>query len=159
MRGAVDQPLRRIVVGIDAASDDAATLDWAADAATRHAAELVVVHGWHRGTGAAHSLRRDELARSDADSTVALAVRRCRERVRRDVEGEVIEGEAATVLATAAATADLLVVGSRGGSGYRTLVFGSVTLLIVEQASCPVAVNPPRFRWRVPDIVAAVSPS
>jgi nucleotide-binding universal stress UspA family protein len=66
----------------------------------------------------------------------------------------VIEGEPVTVLANAAATADLLVMGSRGRSGYRTLVFGSVTLLMVERAPCPVAVIPPRFRWRSPGLTA-----
>ena len=162
MRGAARQPLRRIVVGIDAAGDDDATLDWAADEAARHAAELVIVHGWQRETGAAHSIRNDELTRSDADTVVALAVRRCRERVRRDVKGDVIEGEPVTVLTASADTADLLVVGSRGRSGYRTLVFGSVTLQVIERAPCPVAVIPPRFPWRAvssPLAAAAGDPS
>jgi nucleotide-binding universal stress UspA family protein len=150
VRGTARQPLRRIVVGIDAAGDDDAQLDWAADEAARHAAELVIVHGWQRKTGAAHSIRSNQLARSDADSVVALAVRRCGERIRCHVTGEVMEGEPVTVLANAAATADLLVMGSRGRSGYRTLVFGSVTLLMVERAPCPVALIPPTFRWRLP---------
>jgi nucleotide-binding universal stress UspA family protein len=154
VRGLVRQPLRRIVVGIDVVGDDGAALDWAADEAERHGAELVVVHGWQRETAVRHSVRRDGLARSDADSAVALAVRRCGERVGRAVAGKVIEGEAVSALATSSAAADLLVVGSRGASGYRTLVFGSVTLLIVDRASCPVAVIPPRFRWREPKLVA-----
>ena len=90
-------------------------------------------------------------------AVVALAVRRCRERVRRDVKGEVIEGEPVAVLTAAAGTADLLVMGSRGRSGYRTLVFGSVTLLMVERAPCPVAVIPPRFPWRAPELAPGVS--
>jgi nucleotide-binding universal stress UspA family protein len=159
VRGAARQPLRRIVVGIGAAGDDDAALDWAADEAARHGAELTVAHGWQGQTGAAHSMRRSGLSRSAADSAVALAVRRCRERVGRDVAGEVIDSEAVAALATSSAAADLLVVGSRGGSGYRTLVFGSVTLLVVERAWCPVAVIPPRFRWRAPELVAGVSPS
>ena len=150
VRGTARQPLRRIVVGIEAAGDDDATLDWAADEAARHAAELVIVHGWQRETGARGSLRSDELTRSDAIGVVALAVRRCRERGRRDVKGEVIEGEPVAVLTAAAGTADLLVMGSRGRSGYRTLVFGSVTLQMVERSPCPVAVIPPRFPWRRP---------
>ncbi len=156
VRGTARQPLRRIVVGIEAAGDDDATLDWAADEAARHAAELVIVHGWQRETGAARSIRSDELTRSDADSVVAVAVRRLRERGRGDVNGEVIEGEPVAVLTAAAGTADLLVMGSRGRSGYRTLVFGSVTLLMVEGAPCPVAVIPPRFPWRAPALAPGV---
>jgi nucleotide-binding universal stress UspA family protein len=150
VRGTARQPLRRIVVGIDAGGDDDATLDWAADEAERHAAELVIVHGWQRETGAERSIRSDELTRSDADRVVALAVRHCRERGRREVKGDVIEGEPVAVLTASAGTADLLVIGSRGRSGYRTLVFGPVTLLMVERAPCPVAVIPRRFPRRAP---------
>jgi nucleotide-binding universal stress UspA family protein len=59
-----------------------------------------------------------------------------------------IEGDAATVLAAASRSADLIVVGSRGSSGFRTMLFGSVTLLLVECAACPVAVIPPQLRSR-----------
>ena len=148
VRGTTRQPLRRIVVGIDTVGDDGATLDWAADEAARHAAELVIVHGWQRGTGGGSSIRTDELTRSAADSVVAMAVGRCGQRIRRGVEGKIIEGEPAAVLTASAGSADLLVMGSRGRSGYRTLVFGSVTRRMVEQAPCPVAVIPPPFRWR-----------
>ena len=62
------------------------------------------------------------------------------------VRGELIEGEAAHVLSAAGRTADLIVVGARGRSGFTTMLFGSVAASIVELADCPVAVIPPRVR-------------
>ena len=96
--------------------------------------------------GPSASIRSNDLARSDARCVVDLAVRRCNQRSGRRARGELIEGDAATVLAAASRNADLIVVGSRGSSGFRTMLFGSVTLLLVECAVCPVAVIPPQLR-------------
>ena len=66
------------------------------------------------------------------------------------VRGEVIDGDAATVLAAASGTADLIVVGSRGGSGFRTMLFGSVTLFLAAHAAMPGGRDPaPRPLARV----------
>ena len=51
VRGDTRQPLQRIVVGIDNLSGAEAALDWAADEARLHIAELVVVHAWQRRDG------------------------------------------------------------------------------------------------------------
>jgi nucleotide-binding universal stress UspA family protein len=146
VRGDTHQPLRRIVVGVDSPSASAAVVEWAADESIHHNAELVVVHAWQRRGGHGASIRGNDLARSDAQCVVDLAVRRCNQRSGRRASGALIEGDAATVLAAASRNADLLVVGSRGGSGFRTMLFGSVTLRLVERAACPVAVIPPQLR-------------
>jgi nucleotide-binding universal stress UspA family protein len=138
--------MRRIVVGVDNLSRAEAAVDWAADEARLHSAALVVVHAWQRQGGPGASIRSNDLARSDARCVVDLAVRRCSQRSGRRASGELIEGDAATVLAAASRSADLIVVGSRGSSGFRTMLFGSVTLLLVECAACPVAVIPPQLR-------------
>jgi nucleotide-binding universal stress UspA family protein len=51
-----------------------------------------------------------------------------------------IEGHAATVLIAAADGADLLVVGSRGRGGVRSVLLGSVALHCLSHAPCPVLV-------------------
>jgi nucleotide-binding universal stress UspA family protein len=146
VRGEARQPLQRIVVGIDGLSGADAAVDWAADEARLHSAELVVVHAWQRRGGPGASIRSNDLARSDARCVIDLAVRRCNQRSGRRASGESIDGDPSTVLAAASRNADLIVVGSRGSSGFRTMLFGSVTLLLVECAGCPVAVIPPQLR-------------
>jgi nucleotide-binding universal stress UspA family protein len=40
--------------------------------------------------------------------------------------------------------ADLLVIGTHGHSGFRRLIFGSVTEKVLQEAACPVLIVPPR---------------
>ena len=91
-------------------------------------------------------MRGNDLARADAQCIVDLAVRQCEKRTSRAVSGEAIEGDATAVLTTASKDADLLAVGSRGRSGFKTMLFGSVALFVADRASCPVAVIHPRLR-------------
>jgi nucleotide-binding universal stress UspA family protein len=49
-----------------------------------------------------------------------------------------VEGRAGTVLVAATHQADLLVVGSRGLGGLRSLFLGSVSQQVAHQASCPI---------------------
>jgi len=77
---------------------------------------------------------------------VDMAVRSCKENTRQSGTGRLIEGDAADVLTAATADADLVVVGSRGPSGFKTVLFGSVALFTVEHAACPVAVLHPSVR-------------
>ena len=63
------------------------------------------------------------------------------------VRAEAVEGVDWDVLLDVAEGADLLVVGSRGRSGWSALLLGSVALHCVTAAPCPVAVvRPPRDR-------------
>jgi nucleotide-binding universal stress UspA family protein len=136
----------RIVVGVDSSNAASAALDWAIDEANRNGAELVVMHAWHRPAPADRSVRLGDLRRADAEGVVDVAVRYCQERTTRTVRGEAPVGDPATVLLTASEGADLVVVGSRGRSGFRTALFGSVALDLADDARCPVVVIHPRLR-------------
>jgi nucleotide-binding universal stress UspA family protein len=56
------------------------------------------------------------------------------------VRAETIEGVEWDVLTEVAEAADLLVVGSRGRTGWSSLLLGSVGLRCITYAPCPVAV-------------------
>jgi nucleotide-binding universal stress UspA family protein len=146
VRGASAPEVRRIVVGVDSSNAAAAALDWAAHAAVHHNAALTVVHAWQSPASDEGSLRLQVLRHADARCIADLAadlfepgpdhtIRRC-----------VAEGPAADVLLAASTRADLLVVGSRGRSGFRTMEFGSVAHAAVMGSHCPVAIVHPRLR-------------
>jgi nucleotide-binding universal stress UspA family protein len=56
------------------------------------------------------------------------------------IEGRLIEGDAAEVLAAESGGAELVVVGSHGRSGLKAALLGSVSRYVVERAECPVVV-------------------
>ena len=58
------------------------------------------------------------------------------------IECRVVEGDVATEILAAAATADLLVVGTHGRSGFERLVLGSVAERLLRQAPCPLLIVP-----------------
>jgi len=146
VRGRRRRHMRRIVVGIDGSNAAAAALDWAIAEAERHESELLLVHAWRRPRVAGPSLRATDLDRADAQCVLDLAIRHCEKRTTLSVSGELIEGEAAAVLTAATSHADLLAVGSRGRSGFKTLLFGSVASFVAGHAGCPVAVIHPHVR-------------
>ena len=59
-----------------------------------------------------------------------------------DVDAEVVEGPAASAILDMAETRapDLLVVGARGQSVWKSLVRGSVSQAVTQGAACPVLV-------------------
>ena len=56
---------------------------------------------------------------------------------------EVPHGTPASALLTAAAGAELLVVGSRGRGGFAGLLMGSVSLECAHHTPCPLVIVPP----------------
>jgi len=133
VRGRADAPIRRIVVGTDGSSAAAAALDWACDEANIHGAEIVVVHARERGIGL-------------AEGVLDLAVNQCRDRISANVRGVLVEGSPSSNLIHASLDADIVAIGSRGRSGFKTAVFGSVALSVAGSAHCPVAVTHPQLR-------------
>ena len=57
-----------------------------------------------------------------------------------DVEQKLVEGDPAEALEAEGREADLLVVGSRGRSGFAAALLGSVSKHVVDHSECPVVV-------------------
>ncbi len=66
------------------------------------------------------------------------------------VEQRIAEGSPGLVLVEASRDADLVVVGSRGRGGFRSLVLGSTSHQVVSHAHCPVVVVPARTEDQEP---------
>jgi nucleotide-binding universal stress UspA family protein len=142
-----DSAAGRVVVGVDGSARSVHGLRFADDAAGLRGAALQVVHAWtlpYLGfagrSGALSDAAVDEVA-VQASETLRDSMRRGSvDATRPDVEMWLVEGLPAPSLLQAAQNADLLVVGSRGHSGWKGLLLGSVSMLCVTQSPCPVAV-------------------
>lgn len=133
VRGDRVQSPREIAVAVDGSSAANAAIDWACREALFHGAAIRLVHARERGVPMA-----------DADSIVDAASKRCRDRNITSVCSEVVDGPAAVAIVEVSRRVDLVAIGSRGRSGFKTLLFGSVALSTIEEAGCPVAVTHPR---------------
>ena len=146
----------RVVVGVDGSPGSRAALVYAFAAAARRGADLAVVStysvqtvwigGWPLGVPAVATIR------DEAESRIVALVEEVRaDGAVRAVPGTadvpavvvVSGGPAAEVLVDASASADLVVVGSRGRGAVRSVVLGSVALHCVTHARCPVVVVHP----------------
>jgi nucleotide-binding universal stress UspA family protein len=138
----------RVVVGIDGSDTAKRALRWAVEEAATRKGQLEVVHAWHlpyvdgypysvplSSPGAfeeaAHAVVADALAGIDTTvlSEPVVTTVRC-------------VGPAQALL-DAAATASLVVVGSRGRGGFAGLLLGSVSHHVSHHATCPVVIVPP----------------
>jgi nucleotide-binding universal stress UspA family protein len=135
-----------VVVGIDGSPGADAALEFAVDEARLRSAELRVVCAWevppmsYAGGFVVPDLE-DGLERA-AHATVKEALRRVQSSSDLRVEPHVVRGQAAEVLLRAADDADLLVVGSRGRGGFRSLLLGSVSHQVAHHAHRPVTIVP-----------------
>jgi nucleotide-binding universal stress UspA family protein len=139
-----------VVVGFDGSPGSEAALRVALREAKARQARLLVVAAWHvpshyygsAATQAARAALADEL-RSALAARLEEAVATLREEAADvEIETRLLEGTAAGALTKEAASADLLVVGSRGLGGLRELLLGSVSHQCAQHAPCPVLIVP-----------------
>jgi nucleotide-binding universal stress UspA family protein len=133
-----------VLVGVDGSVGSAAALDWAAAHARAEHRPLAVVHaaghvvvtdfgldvvaGQEQLLALGHQLAQDAVARARA---VAPDV---------DAHAFVQLGDPREVLVALAASASVLVVGSRGRGAVASLLLGSVGVALTASAPCPVVV-------------------
>jgi nucleotide-binding universal stress UspA family protein len=139
-----------IVVGIDGSRNASRALEWAmAEAALRKAdLTVITVHSvppsyW---TGQPAALPGDDErvneARKSAEEAVSQAASALGESKPASITVTAVDGFPAETLINASENSDLLVVGSRGGGGFGSLVMGSISSQVVHHAKCPVVVVP-----------------
>lgn len=138
-----DEPLNHVLVGIDGSPNSTAALRWAVDNVAP-GGQITALGSW---TPAPWSMEMVPTLPEMGEET-----RRSIQRVVNRVVGETSEdvsirietktGDARRVLRTAAADADLLVVGARGSRGVPYLLLGSVTTSLIHHPTVPTVVVP-----------------
>jgi nucleotide-binding universal stress UspA family protein len=129
----------RVVVGVGEFERSLTALDWAIDEADILGGELTVVHTWSYPYGTEAAMARDFI-RVDAATEMDRSVEHALMRGGGNVEGRLAEADAADELVDAAEDADILVVGTRGRGGLRSILFGSVSNEVICRAPCPIVV-------------------
>jgi nucleotide-binding universal stress UspA family protein len=127
-----------VVVGVDGSPASTAAVDLAFAQADAAGTALVAV--------AVRNPRDYAWAeyREDTDLLVAEQLAGHRRRYPdTEVRHEILAGDPALLLATAARDARCLVVGSRGRGGFRGLLLGSTGRALVHHTACPLLVTPP----------------
>jgi nucleotide-binding universal stress UspA family protein len=137
----------RFVVGVDGSEPSRAALAWAMRQASAQGAVVQPVIVWQRtfGYGQQEYWPADEAiaeaARTRLAANVAAAVG---PKSALTIDPLVAEGDPAKVLCELSASADLLVVGSRGLGGFAGLILGSVSTKCAHHGRCAVAIVPAR---------------
>jgi len=137
--------IQRILVPLDFSEHAASILEWAVHLAQQHKSTLVLMHAYHLPVefqqleGA--YLPQDFWASVKAEAEQNL--QRYAEPLRGQglaVDVIVREGYPATVIEQEAIDqrADLIVIGTRGLSGLKHLLLGSIAERVVQKAPCPV---------------------
>ncbi|MFF5142993.1 universal stress protein [Streptomyces sp. NPDC013157] len=134
-----------VVVGVDGSDSSLRAVDWAADEAVLRGAPLRLVYAslWERYEG--ESLAEDLVTKpSDqlmAEDVVAVAAERAhRRQPGLKVTTDVVPEEPEYALVHESREAAVLVLGSRGRSGFVEMLLGSVGLAVAAHAHCPVIV-------------------
>jgi len=139
-----------IVVGVDGSPNSEHALDWAMKlAAALHAPlTVVVVHevpksywGGIPVVGPADRPVLEKLHHA-ADEMTQRAVNRLGDAKPASVTIHAVDGFVVKELVDASQEADMVVVGSRGGSGVARVLMGSVSAEVVQHSACPVVIVP-----------------
>jgi nucleotide-binding universal stress UspA family protein len=133
----------RVLVGYDASENAATALRWAADEAQRRNATLRVISAWTYLDQTVPGDFDPHFTQAEADGAALQAVTRILGES--TVEFDVVAPNDLPVAALldACAEGDLIVVGSRGFGGFRSLLLGSVSHHVLTHAPIPVVV----VRW------------
>lgn len=141
-REPMNQSRPALVVGIDGSQSSEDALRWAADQARLTGAELHAVTAWQ--TPAAYGYYTDypdDDAKAAAEKTLEQVVSKLLGIPPSvPVVASVVKAPAAEALVDVSRSAELLVVGSRGGGTFAGMSLGSVSQRCVQHSACPVVV-------------------
>ena len=137
--------VQRILVPVDFSDHTPSLIDWGIHLALEHASRIILLHAYHLPVefqqleGAYLPADFWASVKSEAKESLDALAEQVRERGV-DVEIVVCEGYAATVIVEEAALreVDLIVIGTRGLSGLKHMLLGSIAERVVQKAPCPV---------------------
>jgi nucleotide-binding universal stress UspA family protein len=136
-----EQPVGRIVVGIDGSPSSELALRWAAGQAGLTGQELHAVIAWDFPVPYDPPLPEDvNMGREAAGSLEKTITTILGDADAHRVVQRVTQGHPAKVLIDAVRDADLLVVGARGHGAFIGMLLGSVSQHVIAHAPCPVVV-------------------
>lgn len=136
--------ISRILYATDGSGHARKALDWVIDIARRRQARVIIVTAYDpipRDLGTPHleELMARRPAEGQAIAAEAAAALQ-REQIAHEIE--VLEGGAAEAILNAARThrCQVIVMGSRGRGRLETMLLGSVSQRVVQEAPCPVLI-------------------
>lgn len=139
----------RIVVGVDGSHSSKEALRWAVRQAELTETSVEAVIAWHYPEPTGGYGYRPVSANGLADfaqtagKTLADAIADTVDPATSvPVAQRVVEGNPASVLLKASASADVLVIGSRGLGGFASALLGSVSQHCAYHATCPILIAP-----------------
>lgn len=139
-------PRRGIVLAVDGQRESQPALDWAWRQADLVHRPLTVLHCYWSVLAATERAEMSVEATSDREQErleVAEAIAGMREKYPDvEVESRLVRALPEQAVAEAADSCELVVVGSHQVTRGQRLMFGSVSVAILEHADCPVAVVP-----------------
>ena len=137
--------VRKILCPIDFSQHADLVVEWAAHLAEEHASEVLLLHAYHLPVefqqleGAYLPADFWDSVKEEAQRSLSGYAEQLRKRgivvsesVREGYPASVIEEEAV------AESCDMIVMGSRGLSGFKNLLLGSIAKRVVQHARCPV---------------------
>ncbi|MET9904813.1 universal stress protein [Streptomyces sp. NPDC006446] len=133
-----------VVVGVDGSANSREAMAFAFEEAALSGARLRVVAVRHVHPGRPVGGEGEDVE-NQSRAELSEATAGWREKYPEvEIEYRVKYGHPARALAHTAAHAQCLVVGSRGLGGFRGMLVGSVSHVLLHQATCPLIVVPPR---------------
>lgn len=141
----------KIVVAYDGSADSAKAIQLAASLASKSGASAILVHVYPSpaiGFSAASGMPipdygdLEDAAKASGQAILTRGLQLAKE-LGMSARGELIEAPSvveAIVNFSASEKADLIVVGTRGMTGFKQLILGSVSSGLVSHAKCPVMV-------------------
>ncbi len=136
-----------IVAGYDGSPSSQEALDWAVQEARAHGVVLTVCHVWASARGAPPGAAATDLAWQYGERVVASGVQHAQgEPGAGEIRPLLVSGSAASMLCDLSGSADMVVLGSRGGGGLAGLLLGSVSSQVAAHAHGPVVVV--RGHWQ-----------
>lgn len=137
--------IRKILCPIDFSQHAELVVEWAIHLAQEHDSEVLLLHAYHLPVefqqleGAYLPADFWDSVKEEAERSLAIYAERARA-MSVSVREIVREGYPASVIQEEAReeNADMIVMGSRGLSGLKHLLLGSIAERVVQKAHCPV---------------------